>query len=156
MAEQDDLSLCCGFVEHVRRRAPGEEERAILRAALEGSRVALARESGVAPLRAGRRLVAAGAGAAAEHGDAEALAAGEAASPADQRVRAVRRHREVDFDAVEATGCSSSTGRPVPASPASSTPSASRCTGVSRAPPGRALRSDHADDPAPTRGPAAS
>jgi DNA repair protein SbcD/Mre11 len=76
MAEQDDLSLCCGFVEHVRRRAPGEEERAILRAALEGSRVALARESGVAPLRAGRRLVAAGAAAAAEDGDAEALAAG--------------------------------------------------------------------------------
>ncbi len=29
----------------------------MLRAALEGSRVALARESGVAPLRAGRRLV---------------------------------------------------------------------------------------------------
>ncbi|MGZ4625009.1 MAG: exonuclease SbcCD subunit D [Kineosporiaceae bacterium] len=57
LAEQDDLAICCGFVEHVRRRAPGDEERALLRAALEGSRVALARESGVAPLRAGRRLV---------------------------------------------------------------------------------------------------
>jgi DNA repair protein SbcD/Mre11 len=62
VAEQDDLSLCCGFVEHVRKRAASEEERALLRAALEGSRIALSRESGVAPLRTGRRLVAVGGG----------------------------------------------------------------------------------------------
>ena len=55
-AEQDDLGLCCGFVEHVRRRPPTEPERELLAAAVEGARVALARETGVAPLRAGRRL----------------------------------------------------------------------------------------------------
>ena len=57
VAEQDDLGLCCGFLEHVRRRAPRDDETAVLRAAIEGARVGLARESGVAPLRAGRRLV---------------------------------------------------------------------------------------------------
>jgi DNA repair protein SbcD/Mre11 len=51
-----DLELCCGFVEHVRHRAPDDDEREVLRGAVEGARVALARESGVAPLRAGRRL----------------------------------------------------------------------------------------------------
>jgi exonuclease SbcD len=55
-AEQDDLGLCCGFLEHVRRRPPSDAERELLTAAVEGARVALARESGVAPLRAGRRL----------------------------------------------------------------------------------------------------
>jgi DNA repair protein SbcD/Mre11 len=59
-AEQDDLGLCCGFLEHVRHRPPGDDETAVLRAALEGARVGLARESGVAPLRAGRRLIPAG------------------------------------------------------------------------------------------------
>jgi len=57
VAEPDDLTLCCGFVEHVRRRAPDDHERAVLRATLEGARVSLSRESGVAPLRTGRRLV---------------------------------------------------------------------------------------------------
>ena len=57
VAEQDDLGLCCGFVEHVRRRAPSDDERAVLAAAVEGARVGASRESGVAPLRAGRRLV---------------------------------------------------------------------------------------------------
>jgi exonuclease SbcD len=55
-AEQDDLGLCCGFLEHVRRRPPSDAERELLAAAVEGARVGLARESGVAPLRAGRRL----------------------------------------------------------------------------------------------------
>jgi exonuclease SbcD len=55
-AEQDDLGLCCGFVEHVRRRPPTAGERELLAAAVDGARVALVRESGVAPLRAGRRL----------------------------------------------------------------------------------------------------
>jgi exonuclease SbcD len=63
-AEQDDLGLCCGFVEHVRRRAPSDTERELLAAAVEGARVALARESGVAPLRSGRRLVPAPVGLA--------------------------------------------------------------------------------------------
>jgi exonuclease SbcD len=58
-AEQDDLGLCCGFVEHVRRRPPSAAERELLSAAVEGARVALAREGGVAPLRAGRRLASA-------------------------------------------------------------------------------------------------
>jgi DNA repair protein SbcD/Mre11 len=57
-AGRSDLDLCCGFVEHVRHRAPDEDERGLLRSAVDGARVALARESGVAPLRAGRRLVA--------------------------------------------------------------------------------------------------
>ncbi|HYY10201.1 MAG TPA: exonuclease SbcCD subunit D [Kineosporiaceae bacterium] len=57
VAEPDDVALCCGFVEHVRRRAPSEAERELLAAAVEGARVGLARESGVAPLRAGRPLV---------------------------------------------------------------------------------------------------
>jgi exonuclease SbcD len=56
-AARSDLELCCGFVEHVRHRAPDEEERGLLRSAVDGARVALARESGVAPLRTGRRLV---------------------------------------------------------------------------------------------------
>jgi exonuclease SbcD len=56
-AARSDLELCCGFVEHVRHRAPDEEERTLLRHAVDGARVALARESGVAPLRTGRRLV---------------------------------------------------------------------------------------------------
>ncbi len=56
IAEQDDLGLCCGFLEHVRRRPPSDAERELLSAAVEGARVALARESGVAPLRAGRPL----------------------------------------------------------------------------------------------------
>jgi DNA repair protein SbcD/Mre11 len=55
-AEQDDLALCCGFLEHVRRRPPSDVEHKLLAAAVEGARVSLARESGVAPLRAGRRL----------------------------------------------------------------------------------------------------
>jgi len=55
-AEQDDLGLCCGFLEHVRRRPASDAERELLAAAVDGARVALARESGVAPLRAGRRL----------------------------------------------------------------------------------------------------
>ncbi|HYJ76817.1 MAG TPA: exonuclease SbcCD subunit D [Kineosporiaceae bacterium] len=59
-AARSDLELCCGFVEHVRNRAPDEQERAVLRDAVEGARVALARESGVAPLRAGRRLTGTG------------------------------------------------------------------------------------------------
>jgi DNA repair protein SbcD/Mre11 len=59
IAEQDDLGLCCGFLEHVRRRPASEAERELLSAAVEGARVALAREGGVAPLRAGRRLTAA-------------------------------------------------------------------------------------------------
>ncbi len=54
---QDDLELCCGFVEHVRRRPPTAAERDLLAAAVEGARVAAAVEDGVAPLRAGRRLV---------------------------------------------------------------------------------------------------
>jgi exonuclease SbcD len=54
---QDDVALCCGFVEHVRRRPASAAERELLASAVEGARVALARESGVAPLRAGRRLV---------------------------------------------------------------------------------------------------
>src|SRR4051794_12065297 len=57
-AARSDLDLCCGFVEHVRHRTPEEDERAVLRSAVDGARVALARESGVAPLRAGRRLLA--------------------------------------------------------------------------------------------------
>jgi exonuclease SbcD len=56
LAEQDDLGLCCGFVEHVRRRPPTPAERELLAAAVEGARVGSAREGGVAPLRAGRRL----------------------------------------------------------------------------------------------------
>jgi exonuclease SbcD len=60
-AEQDDLGLCCGFVEHVRRRPPTAAERELLAGAVEGARVALARETGVAPLRAGRRLAPASA-----------------------------------------------------------------------------------------------
>jgi exonuclease SbcD len=55
-----DLELCCGFVEHVRHRAPDEQEQAVLRDAVDGSRVELARESGIAPLRPGRRLVGRG------------------------------------------------------------------------------------------------
>ena len=66
IARQDDLGLCRGFVEHVRHRAASESEAQVLRSAVEGARVALARESGVAPLRQGRRLVPArSAGAAA-------------------------------------------------------------------------------------------
>jgi exonuclease SbcD len=76
VAEQDDLRLCCGFVEHVRRRAPGDEERAVLRQALEGSRVALAREHGVAPLRAGRRLVPVGGTTGTDEGEAGESEAG--------------------------------------------------------------------------------
>ncbi len=57
VAEPDDVALCCGFVEHVRRRAPSDAERAVLAAAVEGARVGAAQESGVAPLRVGRRLV---------------------------------------------------------------------------------------------------
>jgi exonuclease SbcD len=53
---QDDLELCCGFVEHV-RRPPSAAERDLLAAAVEGARVAAAREDGVAPLRTGRRLL---------------------------------------------------------------------------------------------------
>jgi DNA repair protein SbcD/Mre11 len=71
VAEQDDLSVCCGFVEHVRRRAPGDDERAVLREALEGSRVALAHEHGVAPLRAGRRLVPVGGSTGRDDGEAD-------------------------------------------------------------------------------------
>ena len=56
-AARSDLELCCGFVEHVRHRPPAEEELAVLQDAVEGARVALARESGVAPLRSGRRLL---------------------------------------------------------------------------------------------------
>jgi DNA repair protein SbcD/Mre11 len=76
VAEQDDLSLCCGFVEHVRRRAPSDEERAVLRAAMEGSRVALGQESGVAPLRAGRRLVPVRAGSVPDDDEGADRAAG--------------------------------------------------------------------------------
>ena len=61
VADQDDLSLCCGFLEHVRRRPPSDVEHKLLAAAVEGARVSLARESGVAPLRAGRRLAPAAA-----------------------------------------------------------------------------------------------
>jgi DNA repair protein SbcD/Mre11 len=70
-AARSDLELCCGFVEHVRHRAPDEEERALLRCAVDGARVGLARESGVAPLRAGRRLLA-GEGAEQPAGDTRA------------------------------------------------------------------------------------
>ncbi len=81
IAQQDDLSLCCGFVEHVRRRAPGEAEAQVLRSAVEGARVALARESGVAPLRQGRRLVPAGRpGATAAVGSAGAAVVTEIAT----------------------------------------------------------------------------
>jgi exonuclease SbcD len=80
VAEQDDLTLCCGFVEHVRRRAPGGEERAVLREALEGSRIALAREHGVAPLRAGRRLVPVGGSAGAAEDETDDGEAGTGAA----------------------------------------------------------------------------
>jgi exonuclease SbcD len=56
----DDLDVCCGFVEHVRGRAVDGDERAVLRDAVEGARVGLAREQGVAPLRGGRRLAVPG------------------------------------------------------------------------------------------------
>ena len=71
-AARSDLELCCGFVEHVRHRAPGEEERAVLQDAVAGARVALARESGVAPLRAGRRLLPPPPAAASEADEARA------------------------------------------------------------------------------------
>jgi exonuclease SbcD len=64
VAGQDDVALCCGFLEHVRRRPASAVERELLASAVEGARVALARESGVAPLRAGRRLLPASAASA--------------------------------------------------------------------------------------------
>ncbi len=71
----DDLDVCCGFVEHVRGRRPSEPEQALLAEAVEGARVALSREHGVAPLRAGRRLAppspAAASGGQARDGDLE-------------------------------------------------------------------------------------
>jgi exonuclease SbcD len=70
VADQDDVGLCCGFVEHVRRRPPSDAERAVLAAAVEGARVGAARETGVAPLRAGRRLVLPATGSAG-HGPSE-------------------------------------------------------------------------------------
>jgi len=38
-AAQDDLEVCCGFLEHVRERSPGSAEEAALRAALEAVRL---------------------------------------------------------------------------------------------------------------------
>ncbi len=36
---EDDLSVCCGFLEHVRGRQPDEEERNVLTEALETVRL---------------------------------------------------------------------------------------------------------------------
>jgi exonuclease SbcD len=36
---QDDLGICCGFLEHVRGRAASEDEDAAIRAALEAVRL---------------------------------------------------------------------------------------------------------------------
>ena len=98
-----------------------------------------------APARRGRRR--APARAAFERGPRWPRRAPDAPAPPHRhRLRPLRRHPGVDFDALAAARALPVHGRPARARPASWTPSASPCTARCLVPGGRrrALRSDHA------------
>jgi exonuclease SbcD len=59
LAGRDDLSVCCGFLEHVRERAATADEVALLRAALEQVRRSGPEELGAAARRLAARQAAA-------------------------------------------------------------------------------------------------